>query len=120
MSFGWGTQQCGSRWAGPLLDDPVRQMRDAGSVDDPLEVQLQRTGVEIVQQANAATQHDGHQADDQLVKQSGADGLLNDARPHQMDVFPTGGSPSLVDRDFDTLGHERVGRVPACTGLGTR
>jgi hypothetical protein len=46
------------------LHDSILEMRDAWSVDDTAELKLHARRIETVEQANAAPQHDGDQADD--------------------------------------------------------
>src|SRR5712691_11358584 len=62
----------------------------AWGVNDPAEVELDAPVGETIQQPVAATEHNRHQIDDELVEQTGTYGVLNDVRPHESHI-PTGG-----------------------------
>src|SRR6266540_433644 len=97
--------------ASGLLHDSVRQVGDARGVDDPHEVELDAPGLEAVQRASAATKHDRHQVDDELVEQSSPEALLNGRCPHEVHVLARCSRPRLLDGVFDALGDERVRRI---------
>ena len=54
-------------------------MSDAWRVDDAGELQVGR--LEVIEQADAAAQHDWHQVDGDLVEQASARALLEDRGP---------------------------------------
>jgi hypothetical protein len=64
-------------------------MGDAGGVDDPDEVQRHASRFQTVKQSDAAAQHNGDQADDQLVHQTNAEALLDDAAPCRNTSLPS-------------------------------
>src|SRR6266511_5044257 len=109
-------------WCAPpsigLLDDSIVEMGDAWGVDDPDEVQCHAPGFETVQQADAATQYHGDQADDQLVHKPGPEALLHDACPLEEHVLACGCRPRFRTGAFDALGDERVRRIARRHGLG--
>src|SRR5450755_175775 len=59
------------------------------SVDDPHQVELEMAGTKTFQQTIATTEHDRHEADDELVKQACVDGLLDDACPMSCTFLPS-------------------------------
>jgi hypothetical protein len=82
-----------------LPQDLVRQMRNAGGVDDAAQVELDAPGLESIERAGAVTQHHRHQTDDELVQQAGPQALLDDRRSHEGHVLTRSGGLTQLARD---------------------
>src|SRR5215218_8892956 len=62
------------------LEDAEGEMGHPRALDHPRALQVDRPGAEVVEQADAAPEQDGHQIDVDLVQGSRSDALLHDAR----------------------------------------
>jgi hypothetical protein len=92
-------------------------VRDAWGVDNPDQVELDAPGLQTVQRAGAAAQHHRHQADDELVEQTGLEALTHDRRPHEGHVLARSRGLGLRDGALDAVGDEGVGRLTCRHGI---
>ena len=81
-------------------------MGDPSALDHPGDFQVDRPGAEVVEQADATPEQDGHQVDVDLVQESRSDVLLHDARGAHADILVTGDRFGLLQSAFQAVGDE--------------
>src|SRR6266516_8066586 len=92
------------------LHDAEGKVRHASALDHPRALQVDRPGAEVVEQADAAPEQDGHQVDVDLVEESRSDALLHDARGAHADVLVASDRFGLREGALQSVGDERERR----------
>lgn len=92
-------------------------MCNAGCIYDPKELELDAPRVKTVKQANATTDYDRHEMNREFVEKTFAEGLLNNACPHQIHVLWTSCDSGTRDCAFDAFGDERIRGIPLRHGI---
>src|SRR5439155_15955431 len=78
--------------------------------DHPRAFERDRRGAQVLEQADAVAEQDGHQVDPDLVKQPGLEALLHDVRAADGDILVPGGFLCLTNGALHAVGDEGEGR----------
>jgi hypothetical protein len=84
-------------------------MRHPSALDHPRALQVNRPGAEVVEQADAASEQDGHQVDVDLVQEPRPEALLHDAGGAHAHVLIAGNRFGLLEGAFQAVGDDLNG-----------
>jgi len=89
-----------------LLDNAVAKMGDARSLNHAADLQFDRLDIQVLEEADAPAQQDGHQVDRDLVAQSGLETLPRHIRAADAHAFIPGDLLRFRDGALDAIGDE--------------
>jgi hypothetical protein len=89
-----------------LLDNTVSKMGDARSLNHAADLQFDRLDTQVLEEADAPAQQDGHEVDRDLVEQSGLETLPRNIRAADAHTLIPGDLLRFRDGALDAIGDD--------------